>query len=78
MTRPACSGAACFSVSLVLSSSIDTATLPLGLSRFVQEYGIAWGPMSAAGVLMFIPVVLFVFGAERFLVQGLSAGSVKE
>jgi ABC-type glycerol-3-phosphate transport system permease component len=66
------------SVTLVLSTSIGTATLPLGLSRFVQEYGIAWGPMSAAGVLMFIPVLLFVFGAERFLIQGLSAGSVKE
>ncbi len=65
-------------VSLVLSSSTKTATLPLGLSKFVQEYGIAWGPMSAAGVLMFIPVLLFVFGAERFLIQGLAAGSVKE
>jgi ABC-type glycerol-3-phosphate transport system permease component len=87
LIRPGLAAAAVFaflqtwndlSVSLVLSNSIDTATLPLGLSRFVMEYGIAWGPMSAAGVLMFVPVVLFVFGAERFLVQGLSAGSVKE
>jgi multiple sugar transport system permease protein len=52
--------------------------MPLGLSQFVQEYGIAWGPMSAAGVLMLAPVLLFVIGAERFLIQGLSAGSVKE
>jgi ABC-type glycerol-3-phosphate transport system permease component len=87
LVRPGLAAAAVFaflqtwndlSVSLVLSTSVDTATLPLGLGRFVQEYGIAWGPMSAAGVLVFIPVVLFVFGAERFLIQGLSAGSVKE
>lgn len=87
LIRPGLAAAAVFaflqtwndlSVSLVLSASTDTATLPLGLSRFVQEYGIAWGPMSAAGVLMLIPVLLFVFGAERFLIQGLSAGSVKE
>lgn len=87
LVRPGLAAAAVFAflqtwndlaVTLVLSTSTDTATLPLGLSQFVQEFGVAWGPMSAAGVLMLIPVVLFVAGSERFLVQGLAAGSLKE
>lgn len=65
-------------VTLVLSNTIKTEMVALGLTKFVLEYGVAWGPLTAAGVLMFIPTVVFVFIAERYLVRGLTMGAVKE
>lgn len=65
-------------VTLVLSNTIDTEMVALGLTKFVLEYGVAWGPLTAAGVLMFIPTVVFVFIAEKYLVRGLTMGAVKE
>jgi multiple sugar transport system permease protein len=65
-------------VTLVLSSNINTEMVALGLTKFVLEYGVAWGPLTAAGVLIFIPTLLFVFVAERYLVRGLTMGAVKE
>lgn len=65
-------------VTLILSNTEATEMIALGLTKFVLEYGVAWGPLTAAGVLMFIPTLLFVFVAERYLVRGLTLGAVKE
>jgi multiple sugar transport system permease protein len=65
-------------VTLVLSTSKETEMLPLGLTKFVLEYGVDWGSMTAAGMIMFIPTLLFVFIAQRYLIRGLTAGAVKD
>lgn len=66
-----------FLIALTLTSSKDAQTLPVGLTNFVTQYGIDWGPMSAAGVLMVIPVVIFVWFAQGLLVKGLVTGAVR-
>jgi multiple sugar transport system permease protein len=65
-------------VTLVLSTRTGTEMLPLGLTKFVLEYGVDWGSMTAAGMIMFIPTLLFVFIAQRYLIRGLTAGAVKD
>jgi multiple sugar transport system permease protein len=65
-------------VTLVLSTRTNTELLPLGLTKFVLEYGVDWGSMTAAGVIMFIPTLLFVFFAQRYLIKGLTVGGVKD
>jgi multiple sugar transport system permease protein len=65
-------------VTLVLSTGDATVMLPLGLTKFVLEYGVDWGPMTAAGVIVFLPTLIFIFVAERYLVGGLTLGGVKE
>ena len=65
-------------VTLVLSTKTQTEMLPLGLTKFVLEYGVDWGSMTAAGMIMFIPTLLFVFIAQRYLIQGLTLGGVKD
>ncbi len=65
-------------VTLVLSTRTDTQMLPLGLTKFVLEYGVDRGSMTAAGVIMFIPTPLFVFVAQRYLIEGLTLGGVQE
>lgn len=65
-------------VTLVLSTKTQTEMLPLGLTKFVLEYGVDWGSMTAAGMIMFIPTLLFVFIAQRYLIAGLTLGGVKD
>ncbi len=66
-----------FLIALTLTSSRDAQTLPVGLTNFVTQYGIDWGPMSAAGVLMVIPTLIFVWFAQGLLVKGLVTGAVR-
>jgi multiple sugar transport system permease protein len=65
-------------ITLVLSTRTDTEMLPLGLTKFVLEYGVDWGSMTAAGMIMFIPTLLFVFFAQRYLIKGLTVGGMKD
>lgn len=65
-------------VTLVLSTRAQTEMLPLGLTKFVLEYGVDWGSMTAAGMIIFVPTLLFVFIAQRYLIKGLTAGGVKD
>lgn len=64
-------------IALTLTSSKDAQTLPVGLTNFVTQFGIDWGAMSAAGVLMVIPTLIFVWFAQGLLVKGLVTGAVR-
>ena len=64
-------------IALTLTSSERAQTLPVGLTNFVSQFGIDWGAMSAAGVLMVIPTLIFVWFAQGLLVKGLVAGAVR-
>jgi multiple sugar transport system permease protein len=64
-------------IALTLTSSERAQTLPVGLTNFVSQYGIDWGAMSAAGVLMVVPTLVFVWFAQGLLVKGLVAGAVR-
>jgi multiple sugar transport system permease protein len=65
-----------FTFALVLTESRAT-TLPVATAGLVQEFGIAWGPMTASGVLFTIPVLIFAVLVQRNLIRGLTAGAVK-
>jgi multiple sugar transport system permease protein len=62
---------------LMLISSIDASTFPVGLLSFVSKFAVDFGQMMAAGVLALIPACLFFLLIQRYLVQGLTAGAVK-
>jgi len=64
-------------LALTLTSSKAAQTLPVGLTNFISQYGIDWGAMSAAGVLMIIPTLVFVWFAQGLLVKGLTTGAVR-
>ena len=62
---------------LMLNSSAEASTFPVGLLAFVSKFSVDFGQMMAAGVLALIPVCVFFFFIQRYLVQGLTAGAVK-
>lgn len=62
---------------LMLNSSSSAATFPVGLLTFVSKFSVDFGQMMAAGVMALVPVCIFFFLIQRYLVQGLTAGAVK-
>ncbi len=67
-----------FLVQSVLLTQEDVYTLPVGLYLFIdQDYGARWGPFAAGALITAIPVVLLFLSLQRYIVSGLTAGSVK-
>ncbi|MBN9275945.1 MAG: carbohydrate ABC transporter permease [Mesorhizobium sp.] len=62
---------------LLLNSSPSASTFPVGLLLYSTRGTVEYGPMMAAGVLALLPVCVFFFLIQRYLVQGLTAGAVK-
>ncbi|HEX6540680.1 MAG TPA: carbohydrate ABC transporter permease [Ktedonobacterales bacterium] len=52
-------------------------TLPVGLQSFVFAFGVDWGRLTAASLLVTIPVFILFVWAQRYLITGLTGGSVK-
>jgi multiple sugar transport system permease protein len=62
---------------LTFSQSAASKTISVGISDFVGDVFVRWNLISAAGILTIIPAIIFVFVFQKYIVQGLSAGSVK-
>ncbi len=65
-----------FSVALNLTSRA-TATVPVAIAGFAQQYEVQYGQMAAASVLSTLPALILMFFGQRFVVQGLTMGAVK-
>jgi arabinogalactan oligomer/maltooligosaccharide transport system permease protein len=56
----------------------DMFTLPLGLKSFQASMSTEWGLYAAASILVSLPVVIVFLLLSKYLVSGLTLGSVKE
>ncbi|TEU10739.1 MAG: carbohydrate ABC transporter permease [Anaerolineales bacterium] len=63
---------------LVLTSGEDMATVTLGLSRLVTQFRIIWPQLMAGSVVGALPPVILYLVLQNYLVEGLTAGAVKE
>lgn len=67
-----------FIIASALIQTPETKTLAVGLQGFIaNEYSENWGPFAAGALLAAIPVVILFLFLQRFIVGGLTAGSVK-
>ncbi len=66
-----------FLFAFVFITSESLKTLPVGLQLLVFGDIYPWGQLMGASLLMAIPVMLVYIYAQRYLVEGLTAGSVK-
>ncbi|MDQ0851631.1 ABC-type glycerol-3-phosphate transport system permease component [Arthrobacter sp. B3I9] len=64
-------------LSVTLMNSDSNKTIPTALAGFISSFNIDWGSMSAAAVLTVVPTLAIFAFASKFIVQGLTAGSVK-
>lgn len=67
-----------FLIASVLLETSPHFTLPLGLRQFIdQQYAEHWGPFAAGVLLAAIPVLVIFQFLQRYIVAGLTQGSVK-
>ncbi|HUX38862.1 MAG TPA: carbohydrate ABC transporter permease [Rectinemataceae bacterium] len=66
-----------FFSALVLSSTLRSKTISVVISEFSSKVGVDYVAMAGAGVLASIPPVLLALLFQKYIVQGLTAGSVK-
>lgn len=63
---------------LCLTSSENMITVTLGIARTVGEFRIVWPMLMAGSLVGGMPAILLYIFLQRMLVQGLTAGAVKE
>lgn len=57
---------------------MEGRTIAVGLQQFIGgQYASNWGPFAAGSILASIPIVIIFLSLQRFIVNGLTAGSVK-
>jgi ABC-type glycerol-3-phosphate transport system permease component len=66
-----------FLYALVYVSSADAKTFTAGLTGLVMGDTFIWGQLMASSVIAILPVLVIYLIAQRYLVEGLAAGSVK-
>lgn len=55
-----------------------TLTLPVGLAYFRGQYAVEWTRLMAAACFSILPIAALFLLAQRFFIEGLTAGAVKE
>jgi multiple sugar transport system permease protein len=66
-----------FLYAFTLTASVRSRTLPVAIALFPGLHEIPWGEISAAAVLATLPGILLMLIFQRYIVTGLTAGSVK-
>jgi raffinose/stachyose/melibiose transport system permease protein len=66
-----------FLLPLLVLTSPELMTLPLGIMQFQGQFGSDWARIMAFITLTMLPALIFYLFAERHLVAGLSAGAIK-
>ena len=54
-----------------------TVTLPVIITHYMGYEGYEWGKISAASIVIMLPVIVFGFLIQRYMITGLTAGAVK-
>lgn len=66
-----------FFSALIYIASPDLKTLPLGMTDFVTEYLVYFGPQMAAAMISVIPVMVLFLFLQRFFIQGIASSGIK-
>ncbi|HET8985838.1 MAG TPA: carbohydrate ABC transporter permease [Trueperaceae bacterium] len=62
---------------VILLSSPEMQTIPVGIAGWTGAYSINWGQVSAVSILTVIPVIILFAFVGRYFVAGMTAGAVK-
>lgn len=66
-----------FFSALIYLASAELKTLPLGMTDFVGEYEIYFGPQMAAALISIIPVMILFLALQRYFIQGIASSGIK-
>ncbi len=66
-----------FALTLTLTNDARTVPVAIALMSGATQHELPWGPIMAASVVVTIPLIALVLIFQRYIVAGLTAGSVK-
>ncbi|KRE64530.1 MULTISPECIES: carbohydrate ABC transporter permease [Paenibacillus] len=67
-----------YQYSLILTNSLAAKTVQVGIAEVMESMGSTnWGGILASGVIIILPIILIFAIIQKFLIEGLTAGSVK-
>lgn len=66
-----------FLLALILTSTPNSMTFPVGIARLAQQYNVKWGEMSAAATTFSIPIFIVALFVQKYIVKGMTMGAVK-
>lgn len=57
---------------------MTSRTVAVGLQQFISgQYSSNWGPFAAGSIILSVPIVIIFLSLQKYIVSGLTAGSVK-
>ena len=65
-----------FAVALNLTMK-QTATVPVAIAKYAQDYEIQYTQMAASAALSILPALVLLLVGQRYIVRGLTQGAVK-
>ena len=65
-----------FAVALNLTAK-QTATVPVAIAKYAQEFEIQYTEMAASAVLSVVPALVLLLIGQRHIIRGLTAGALK-
>jgi multiple sugar transport system permease protein len=66
-----------FLYALIITQSNASKTLPIAINDFIGRHGVDFGLLATGGVIAALPPVIIAFVFQRYIVAGLTSGSVK-
>lgn len=66
-----------YAIAAIVLQEPELYTLPLGLKSFQASLSTQWGLYAAGSIVVAIPVVAFFISISKYLISGLTMGSVK-
>ncbi len=58
-------------------TTINAKTVPTTVMAYLTVAGVKWGEMAATGTLAVLPVLIFAISVQKYMIRGLTFGSVK-
>jgi multiple sugar transport system permease protein len=66
-----------FLYALIITQTNASKTLPIAINDFIGRHGVDFGLLATGGVIAALPPVIIAFAFQRYIVAGLTTGSVK-
>ena len=62
----------------IFINTADLWTVPVGLKSLIGKYDVKWGVLMAGGFCALLPTAIMFAFMQKYVVEGLTAGAVKE
>ena len=62
---------------LILGKGNKVQTIPLAVSNFAGAYVVQWNLILTAILMAIVPIIIFFLAAQKYIIRGMVAGSIK-